>query len=73
MMKRTCRNYLEEALIAYDAAAREYRLATDEMMACGGQMDEEYEGSRLHRAHNEYEDRVLGLADAIRFTLEHER
>ena len=32
MMKRTCRNYLEEALIAYDAAAREYRLATDEMM-----------------------------------------
>lgn len=73
MMKRVCRNYLKEALEAYDAALDELIAAQHEMMENVGEMWVSYDGTRLRLADDEYKDKVLGLADAIRFTLEMER
>lgn len=73
MMKRICRNYLKTALEEYDAAVDEYIAARDEMMENEGQPWEVYDGTRMRLADDEYKDKVLGLADAIRFTLEMER
>lgn len=73
MMKRICRNYLQTALEEYDAAVAEYIAARDEMMENEGQPWEVYDATRMRLADDEYKDKVLGLADAIRFTLEMER
>lgn len=73
MMKKTCRNYLSEALEKYEKAVREYKLATDEMMENINHPWEAYEGTRMSKARNEYDDSVLTLTDAIRFALEYDR
>ncbi|MBR1502083.1 MAG: hypothetical protein IJ616_08995 [Bacteroidales bacterium] len=73
MMKRICRSYLKTALEEYDAALEELIAATDEMMENIGQPLEVYDGTWLRQANDVYKDKVLGLADAIRFTLEMER
>lgn len=73
MMKKSCRNYLAEALGKYETAAREYRLATDEMMENLNHPWETYSATRMSKARNEYDDNVLTLADAIRFALEYDR
>ena len=73
MMKRICRNYLKEALEAYDAAVEEYIAARNEAIEYEGQPWEVYNWERMRLADDEYKDKVLGLADAIRFTLDMER
>jgi hypothetical protein len=73
MMKRICRSYLKTALEEYDAALEELIAATDEMMENIGQPLEEYDGTWLRQANDVYKEKVLGLADAIRFTLKMER
>ena len=73
MMKRICRNYLKTALEEYDVALDELVAAQHEMMENEGQPWEVYNGNRMRLARNEFDDKVLGLADAIRFTLEMER
>ena len=73
MMKRICRSYLKTALEEYDAALEELIAATDEMMENIGQPLEVYDRTWLRQANDVYKEKVLGLADAIRFTLEMER
>ena len=73
MMKRICRSYLKTALEEYDAALGELVAAQHEMMEYEGQPFEVYDGKRIRIAQDELNDKVLGLADAIRFTLEMER
>ena len=73
MMKKSCRNALNEALDIYEAAALEYRLVADEMMENIDRFWEDDDGERMRKASNAYDDSILTLADAIRFALEYDR